>query len=107
MGDSCETACPTGYDGTDCTNDIDECAEANQPCVNGTCEDNIGSYECICDDGFGGEHCDVQCDPGFDGENCENDMCASCSEFGRCNSATNYTCDCFSGYTGDDCDENR
>ena len=35
---------------------LDECA--NNPCVNGKCEDGDNSYTCTCDPGFTGPHCD-------------------------------------------------
>ena len=36
--------------------DINECAQSPYPChVNGSCVNNIGSYQCICKDGFSGD----------------------------------------------------
>lgn len=32
--------------------DIDECNENGKLCINGQCENTVGSYRCICDRGF-------------------------------------------------------
>ena len=42
--------------GLTCTPPVDAC-EPN-PCVNGTCESNGGSYTCACDEGYEGTNCD-------------------------------------------------
>lgn len=49
--------CPAGYTGETCSDDIDECLEANCP-GNSTCvQDAVDSFLC-------------QCNPGFEGVNC-------------------------------------
>jgi len=99
--------CPTGYTGTDCEEDIDECDL--DPCQNGaTCKDSttdnlvqLGNYLCDCLTGFVGTNCDIDidaCDPNL----CENG--------GVCNSqivvgGSEYTCDCPTGYTGTNCEQ--
>lgn len=44
-----------------CIPDINECAQNPAVCVNGACENMMGSYRCICDPGFevdpSGKHC--------------------------------------------------
>ncbi|KRY43771.1 Neurogenic locus notch -like protein 2, partial [Trichinella britovi] len=52
--------CNPGYQGKDCSIDIDECADkVNYPCLNnGTCFNDIGSYHCECSVKFEGEHCE-------------------------------------------------
>ncbi len=48
----------TGYEGTNCESDIDECTPSN-PCQNGgTCNNTDGSYYCDCADGWGGTNCE-------------------------------------------------
>lgn len=56
-GFSCDCS-GTGYSGTLCQTNIDECEEAS-PCLNGGhCFDTYGSYTCQCLDGWHGEVCD-------------------------------------------------
>ena len=35
--------------------DINECA--SDPCVHGTCDDEVNGYHCECDDGYEGGNC--------------------------------------------------
>uniref|UniRef100_A0A8C2KFT3 Latent-transforming growth factor beta-binding protein 1 n=1 Tax=Cyprinus carpio TaxID=7962 RepID=A0A8C2KFT3_CYPCA len=35
-----------------CVSDIDECRQTPDVCVNGRCENNVGSYSCVCRPGF-------------------------------------------------------
>ncbi|KAM8810851.1 cubilin [Eudromia elegans] len=48
--------CNMGWTGTNCTEDIDECA--SNPCQNGgTCTDGVGGYSCECPSAWTGPHC--------------------------------------------------
>lgn len=50
----------TGYSGTLCQNNIDECV-IDRPCLNGgICFDTYGAYTCECGPGFGGNNCELQ-----------------------------------------------
>ena len=48
-----------GYEGRNCEKEIDEC-KLFEPCVNGTCIDNIADYTCECSSGWGGKNCSVE-----------------------------------------------
>ncbi|MEQ2187188.1 hypothetical protein GOODEAATRI_002029 [Goodea atripinnis] len=53
---SCE--CQEGFRGTYCHENINDC-ESN-PCRNGgTCIDKVSVYQCICADGWEGDHCEI------------------------------------------------
>ena len=71
----------------------------SDPCKSGgTCMDGIGEYQCLCVDGFGGEHCEVDIDE------CESSPCqngARCYDF-----VDSYTCDCLPGFSGVHCQIN-
>lgn len=52
----------TGYSGTLCQNNVDECLMGT-PCLNeGDCFDTYGSYICVCPKMFGGSNCELQLD---------------------------------------------
>ena len=57
---SCSCA-GTGYQGSHCQTDINECA--NSPCANnGTCYNGQNRYTCECADGFEGDDCRTDID---------------------------------------------
>lgn len=48
-----ECHCPAGYEGKDCSLNIDECEP--MPCMKGsTCIDGINEYTCVCQEGLTG-----------------------------------------------------
>lgn len=50
--------CTNGYDGKDCSHDIDDCASS--PCFKGsTCVDGIAEYKCNCMSGMTGRNCEI------------------------------------------------
>ena len=49
-GFSC--TCKTGYEGSLCQHNIDDCE--NKPCNHGTCTDGLNTYTCDCEDGWEG-----------------------------------------------------
>ncbi|XP_041862481.1 sushi, nidogen and EGF-like domain-containing protein 1 isoform X2 [Melanotaenia boesemani] len=112
--------------------EINECL--SQPCLNGgTCQNKIGSYQCVCKEGFSGNRCQIDineclsepcmnrgtcedgpgsylchCQQGFKGQNCEieQDGCESspCLNGGVCRGYRwNYVCVCKDGYFGEQC----
>lgn len=48
--------CEDGFEGENCTVNIDECVRSGNPmiCNNGDCKDGIASYICNCHKGFTG-----------------------------------------------------
>lgn len=91
----------TGYVGTLCDVNVDECQTAGGGCLHGgTCFDTYGTFTCVCLPGFGGDRC----------EEAINE-CASqpCGPGGTCVDQRNgrYECICPNGYadaTGTRCD---
>lgn len=61
-----------------CTEDVDECGTTPSPCRNGgTCQNNEGSYQCICVNGWTGKDCEINIDdcalkPCFNGGTCHD-----------------------------------
>lgn len=88
--------CKTGFNGTNCEINIDDCANPN-PCQNGaTCSDGLASYTCSCASGFTGKQCETNID------DCKS---LPCQHYGTCVDGVNsYSCVCAPGYTGKNCD---
>ncbi|KAI0980665.1 hypothetical protein GJ496_011364 [Pomphorhynchus laevis] len=88
---SYECCCSPGWNGTNCDQDIDECAIANICENNGTCTNKPGGYNC-------------NCTRGWQGQNCTDDIneCISnetiCHNNGTCiNTMGGYNCSCAKG----------
>lgn len=81
----------TGFTGTQCEIDIDECKD--QPCLNGgVCQDRINSFKCSCAIGFTGSRCQI---------NIDDCVSSPCRNGGTCHdSIAGYTCECPPGFTG-------
>ncbi|XP_035695716.1 neurogenic locus notch homolog protein 3-like [Branchiostoma floridae] len=87
-------SCENGWEGTNCDQNIDECASF--PCAHGACNDTIGSFTCSCDNGWTGLNCDQ-----------DIDECASspCWLGGTCLDHVNgYSCVCLKDVTGRNCE---
>lgn len=129
---SCNCA-GTGYEGTTCGSEIDECL--SNPCQYGTCSNYVKHYTCNCIPGYIGTNCNINfnecgsspcqhggicvdgvnkytcnCVPGYTGTHCETDIdeCASipCQNQQTCIDHVNgYTCDCSDRYNGTYCEK--
>ncbi|XP_078573014.1 uncharacterized protein LOC144859894 [Branchiostoma floridae x Branchiostoma japonicum] len=96
LHDGCDCT-GTGYTGTCCDIDVDECALETDTChEHATCSNTPGSYTCDCITGYDG-----------DGNTCTDiDECDeetdTCDEDATCtNTPGSYTCACNQGYDGD------
>jgi len=122
--------CPTGFSGTACETNDDDCV--GDPCAPGTCTDGVASYTCTCPDGtfddgatcaactpiancVSGLTCTTAadslcavCGTGYAAPDCANiDDCDPnpCLHGGTCTDGVDsYTCSCIDGYTGTDCE---
>jgi protein crumbs len=87
--------CSAGFEGDDCTMNIDEC-EQNECQNNATCIDGIANYTCDCQQGWQGWLCDV-----------DVDECTSnpCQHDGNCiNGLGKFECNCTDEYIGVYCE---
>ncbi|TPP62143.1 hypothetical protein FGIG_02108 [Fasciola gigantica] len=90
--------CESGWIGTDCTEDLDEChMDGLPPCAHaGICTNTPGSFVCQCPVGFAGPMCQdvvLQC------------LAQPCRNGGRCvEEPGKYRCECAPGYTGHNCE---
>jgi len=122
--------CPTGYAGTNCAEDVDECSP--DPCLNDApCSESstdgsvpLGEFKCACTCGFADGACDYapvhpdyveQCDssitgvvPGAGGscgvnvDWCSGNTCQNNADCVEVDCA--YECSCQAGYEGVDCE---
>ena len=89
---SCAECGLSGYTGTFCQIDIDDCIDVI--CNNGSCIDEVNDFYCECDAGYTGEYCLENID------DCENVNCNN----GDCIDEVNgFHCECDAGYTGESC----
>lgn len=90
--------CPVGWQGANCDEDIDDCA--NSPCNQGKCVNREGSYSCECPGGWSGSNCEI------DLNECETDSPCNSQGTSDCvNTPGSYRCNCNEGYTGVNCDQ--
>lgn len=87
--------CPRGYQGSRCSEDVDECA-AHICEHDGLCRNKPGKFECFCRPGYTGTRCHIEVNeclsqPCFNGATCVDGV-------------NEYKCICPGGYLGDHCE---
>uniref|UniRef100_A0A673CQ13 Notch receptor 2 n=1 Tax=Sphaeramia orbicularis TaxID=375764 RepID=A0A673CQ13_9TELE len=89
--------CPSGYVGSTCNIDRDECSIGTNPCEHGgQCVNTDGSFTCNCVRGYAGPRCEQ-----------DVNECASnpCQNDGTClDRIGDYTCICMPGFEGTHCE---
>ncbi|XP_071107672.1 uncharacterized protein [Haliotis cracherodii] len=96
LSDGYRCVCKSGYEGSLCQHDIDDCAST--PCVHGTCTDKLTTFSCQCDAGWTGATCEsdiVDCT-----DQCHQVQTDRCVDLNQ-----DYRCECEAGYTGKNCTE--
>lgn len=90
--------CPVGWEGKNCSDDVDECALKNRCKNDGVCTNYPGSYRCDCPDEFTGPNCERLKTP------CENKPCKNNAICNDSLADGGYTCECPEGFYGRHCD---
>nr|XP_022292249.1 mucin-4-like isoform X6 [Crassostrea virginica] len=96
--------CKTGWEGVNCTKNINECTINSSVCpTNSICKDTAGSYSCDCLAGYSlaGGLC-VECSSTTFGQNCASQCTCDFSNTQSCEK-TNGTCYCNAGWQGVNC----
>ncbi|KAL8564073.1 hypothetical protein ACOMHN_034550 [Nucella lapillus] len=90
--------CLTGYSGSLCQHNIDDCA--SNPCVNGECTDLVNNYTCICHPGYEGANCENNTNDCLTA-NCDGNNTVGCDDL-----LMDFKCKCKVGFTGKRCESN-
>ncbi|XP_048248760.1 uncharacterized protein LOC124126022 isoform X2 [Haliotis rufescens] len=96
LSDGYRCVCMSGYEGSLCQHNIDDCASS--PCVHGTCTDKLTTFSCQCDAGWTGTTCEsdvVDCT-----DQCHQEQTDRCVDLNQ-----DYRCECKTEYTGKNCTE--
>ncbi|KAJ8252437.1 hypothetical protein COCON_G00217490 [Conger conger] len=74
--------------------DINECKMIHTLCTNGRCRNTVGSFRCLCDNGFALDNYERNC---TDIDECRI-MPEACGQGTCVNTPGDFECDCFEGY---------
>ena len=82
--------CTSGFNGSQCENDVDECSIPGTCNNRGNCKNAIGGYTCSCFAGYTGKNCSVDIDE------CSTDNgTAKCQNGATCKDGVGrFTCEC-------------
>ncbi|XP_033624614.1 fibropellin-1-like [Asterias rubens] len=95
--DNGQCICESGYEGDDCSVQIDYCRSS--PCSDGTCVTLVNSFKCECGPFHQGDLCDVLIDNPCSMSPCVNGECITSEE-----QPNGYQCTCKEGFYGFTCD---
>ncbi|XP_069119594.1 uncharacterized protein [Argopecten irradians] len=103
-----QCTCKSGWNGTTCMDNIDECNLRLSDCPPlTTCVDTNGSFVCDCNRGYAVSNnglC-VECPNGRYGYHCDSTCMCNFNQTKSCDKV-NGTCNCMTGWTGSTCDTN-
>jgi len=97
-----DCACPAGWGGAKCEDDINECEADTPVCLNGgECTNTEGGFECACPITWTGETCEIDVDECQVAHDAGQDLC---SNDGKCmNTQGDFQCLCTMGWSGKTC----
>ncbi|ESP03827.1 hypothetical protein LOTGIDRAFT_230171 [Lottia gigantea] len=92
--------CKSGYTGSKCQHNIDDCA--SMPCGKNSvmCTDLLNGFNCTCKEGYEGDTCQRLKDT-CSGSPCKGEGVKKCKLV-----PNDYICECIPGYTGKNCETN-
>ncbi|CAB3990694.1 neurogenic locus Notch -like [Paramuricea clavata] len=96
-------SCQSGFTGSRCDVDIDECEESPGICQNrANCTNTNGSYACTCTAAYTGRNCSINID------DCKTyDGSSKCLNNGTCiDGEAKFSCECQDTYFGKNCEKN-